>query len=299
MKGASVTAEKPYDIERPIDDGLLFPGLLPNESKGLAKKVIAFVNAIRFSPEVSNGLDYAGLGAPLCVKYMFADEACFHGVMATTILHLNNLTSKPEGLFEARRHISHTFRLVHQKLSGQSAVTDETIAVIVSMTQYEHYQHQYQQGSVHVQGLRRIAQLRGGLLQLVTGGSGLAQKMLRVDLENSLQLGSPTLFSVEEAWMGCNTTAQFPSLNLRSESEVYRLVHTRNQFKALPANLQNLLNDVLFLTSMLNNAIAGVVPRINAASFYDDIILLGYRLLNIKPLGCAPGIWMGWSDCAE
>jgi hypothetical protein len=103
----------------------------------------------------------------------------FHGVMATTILHLNNLTSKPEGLFEARRHISHTFRLVHRKLSGQSAVTDETIAVIVSMTQYEHYQHEYQQGSVHVHGLRRIAQLRGGLLQLVTGGSGLAQKMLR------------------------------------------------------------------------------------------------------------------------
>jgi hypothetical protein len=38
MKGASVSAEKPYNIERPIDDGLLFPGHLPNESKGLAKK---------------------------------------------------------------------------------------------------------------------------------------------------------------------------------------------------------------------------------------------------------------------
>lgn len=38
MRGSSEAKEKIYDIERPIDDGLLFPGLLPGESKGLVKK---------------------------------------------------------------------------------------------------------------------------------------------------------------------------------------------------------------------------------------------------------------------
>ncbi|KAE8343120.1 hypothetical protein BDV24DRAFT_129712 [Aspergillus arachidicola] len=290
VKGASVTPKESCNIERPIDDGLILPGILPEESKGLVKKVTAFMNAIKFSPDVSNGLDYAGLGSPLCVHYMFVDEACFHGVMATALLHLNNLISRPEGLLEARRHISHTFRLVQQKLSGPGAVADETIAVIVSMTQCEHFQHRYQEGSVHVQGLLRIAQLRGGLLQLIASGSGLAQKVLRVDLENSLQLGSPTVFSLDEALVGCKTATPFPSLHVRSESEKHSLAPTHGQSQVLPASLRNILVDMLFLASMLNNAIAGVLPKINAADFYDDIISLGYRLLNVKPLSSTDGI---------
>lgn len=29
-----------------------------------------------FSPELSNGLDYGELSAPVCVQNMFVDEAC-------------------------------------------------------------------------------------------------------------------------------------------------------------------------------------------------------------------------------
>ena len=38
LQGASKAKEKVCDIERPIDDGLFFPGLLPGESKGLVKE---------------------------------------------------------------------------------------------------------------------------------------------------------------------------------------------------------------------------------------------------------------------
>lgn len=70
--------------------------------------------------------------------------------MATAITCLN-------GMLQAMHHRSQTFRLVNQELSSQSALTDLTITAIVSMAQYEHHQNQYQQGLVHVQGLRKVA----------------------------------------------------------------------------------------------------------------------------------------------
>jgi hypothetical protein len=38
IKAAAEAKEKIYDIERPVDDGLFFPGLLPGESKEIVKK---------------------------------------------------------------------------------------------------------------------------------------------------------------------------------------------------------------------------------------------------------------------
>ena len=105
--------------------------------------------------------------------------AGFHSTMSTALLCLDNLISKPGGKLQAMRHASHTFRLLKQKFHTQSAITDSTIAAVVSMAQYEHHQNQFKQGIVHVQGLWRIAQLRGGISNLIRSPSGLAQKMLR------------------------------------------------------------------------------------------------------------------------
>lgn len=157
------------------------------------------MSSIQYSPELSSGLDYEGLSTSICVEYMFVDEACkysswfntfhlricdnsyagFHCAMAAAIPYLNKMTNQPEGILQAMHHVLHTLRLVNQKLSGQSTVTDLTIAVVVNMAQYELQQNEHQQGFVHVQGLRRIAQLRGGMPRLKESPSGLVEKILR------------------------------------------------------------------------------------------------------------------------
>ncbi|KAF7589538.1 hypothetical protein BBP40_004203 [Aspergillus hancockii] len=80
IDNASKAAENRFNLERRIDDGLYFQALLPGESKGLVVKrdVIGslFRAPIRFSSELSNALDYNGLSTPICVQYMFDDEAC-------------------------------------------------------------------------------------------------------------------------------------------------------------------------------------------------------------------------------
>jgi hypothetical protein len=134
------------------------------------------------------------------VRYIFIDQACefirarittwadgsttgFHCAVATSILCLNNLVTKQEGILQAMSHISHTFRLINQRLSLQEEISDTTMAVIVSMAQYERHQNQYQRGFVHVQALRRMVQLQGGLLQVSKSHHILVQKMLLYALQ--------------------------------------------------------------------------------------------------------------------
>jgi hypothetical protein len=80
---------------------------------------------------------------------------------------------------EAIRHLSHTFRLVNERLSGNDAVSDSTIAVVVSMAQYERLQGHYCQGLIHIKGLQRIIELRGGISQLAKTSPALVPKIFR------------------------------------------------------------------------------------------------------------------------
>ena len=90
--------------------------------------------------------------------------------------------------------------------------------------------------------------------------------------------------------MGCKPISQFPSMCPQSGHSLHPLVDGRYPFEALSGNWRDILVDVLFLASLLNNAIAGVAPRMNAIELHQDIILLGYRLIKLKPLGFPLGV---------
>ena len=86
--------------------------------------------------------------------------------MAMTVTVLNNLLMKQEDPAEAVRHLLQTFSLVNERLSGNDAIFDTTLAVVVVMAQYARLQDQYRQGLVHLEGLQRMIELRGGSLSL-------------------------------------------------------------------------------------------------------------------------------------
>ncbi|KAF4222431.1 hypothetical protein CNMCM5878_005713 [Aspergillus fumigatiaffinis] len=276
-------------IERPIDDGLVFPVPLFGESKALVKRVVGFLCATRYAPQLSKAIDSTSLASSMFVRYIFIDQACFHCAVATSILCLNNLVTKQEGILQAMSHISHTFRLINQRLSLQEEISDTTMAVIVSMAQYERHQNQYQRGFVHVQALRRMVQLQGGLLQVSKSHHILVQKMLRVDLEYALQLGSSALFSLEDAIKGNRIINEL-------YGDIWRQNHAgssksyRSPFLgSLRRDIQDIFIDVTSLASMLNDATNGVGPKLNCGAFHSDLLVIGYRLGNTYTLGgCRP-----------
>lgn len=100
----------------------------------------------------------------------------FHSSMVTALFCLDKIVGRLESKLQALRHASRTAGLVNQKLSLKSAITDSTIAAVISMAQYEHHQNRFQQGSAHVQGLWQISQLRCGVSNLTGSPSGLGLK---------------------------------------------------------------------------------------------------------------------------
>lgn len=99
--------------------------------------------------------------------------------MALSLTALDNIVIKQEDPAEAMNHLSRAFRLVNEKLSGNDAVSDTTIAVVIILSQYEGLQGRYHQGLVHFDGLQRMVELRGGITQLIRNNSCLVPKIFR------------------------------------------------------------------------------------------------------------------------
>ena len=98
--------------------------------------------------------------------------AMFVSVVKPTLL-------RQDGSIETMYHLSQTFRLINERLSGTEALSDRTMVVVVAMTQYERLQGHYGQSLVHFKGLQRMVELRGGISQLMNVKPGLVQKVLR------------------------------------------------------------------------------------------------------------------------
>lgn len=64
-------------------------------------------------------------------------------------------------------------------MSATDATSDMTIAILVVMSQYERLQGQYERGYVHIQGLRRMIELRGGVKRFGSECCGVILKVLR------------------------------------------------------------------------------------------------------------------------
>jgi hypothetical protein len=80
---------------------------------------------------------------------------------------------------ESMFHLSHTFKLVNKKLSGSEATADTTFAAVVAMTQYSRLSGKHEQGLVHLDGLQRMAAMRGGIRHLAGTHPALTRKIFR------------------------------------------------------------------------------------------------------------------------
>lgn len=67
---------------------------------------------------------------------------------------------------KALHHISRTFAMVQERLNGDDALSDSTLAIVVSLFHQEQIRRHYAAARVHMEGLQRIVKLRGGLSTL-------------------------------------------------------------------------------------------------------------------------------------
>lgn len=74
-------------------------------------------------------------------------------------------------------HICRALRLMNDRLSKEDAASNENLFAVLVLGLYERQQGNYYRGLVHLMGLERMVQLRGGLAALAK--IGLTRKIFR------------------------------------------------------------------------------------------------------------------------
>lgn len=84
-------------------------------------------------------------------------------------LFMGDGSSSPKAL----HYLSHTFALVNKRLRSDKALSDSTIGIIVSLINQEQIRRNRTAAEIHICGLSRIVELRGGLDKLEAEGTVL------------------------------------------------------------------------------------------------------------------------------
>ncbi|KAL8857280.1 MAG: hypothetical protein Q9178_006206 [Gyalolechia marmorata] len=220
------------------------------------------------------------------VDYVLADEAYFHCTLAISASYIDFFVRKPAISSKTLYHISQAYALVNLKLSGPESVSDSAIAAVVSLTIYQQIHHLHSTGLIHLNGLYRMIQLRGGIATLMKENRALALKPLRLDVELALQSGLPTLFRSDAivtviGVLGNSCGIKTPPLST-------------------PSRLSHIMLSMVSFASLLNDREREGRTKLDPLSYTETLVSLLYQLTDVAPLGQPRSMSGGlWDDVAQ
>lgn len=97
-------------------------------------------------------------------------------------------------------------------------------------------------------------------------------------------MGTATRFGVEDILFGSKAISGLYSHCGRWNDQSPIYIYYSPLFRQLSTDLQDLLIDVTNLARLLNDTSSGKLTKIDNYTFHDTILLLGYRILAIRPL---------------
>jgi hypothetical protein len=93
-----------------------------------------------------------------------AKDALFTHPVLFCILVVESLLNKTPLGSKAQYHLCQTFTFINQRLSNKAlALHDTTIFVVATLVIFSTYLRDYATAMIHMKGLRRMVELRGGL----------------------------------------------------------------------------------------------------------------------------------------
>jgi len=173
---------------------------------------------------------------------------------------------------ESTRHFLLALGLLRRDLGANSKPQYSSIVVAVSLAIYANLNGSTSESRIHLEGLKRILELRpGGLAALCSSTPEVGNKIRRVDLELALSAGTPTLFGSQPLPM-----PKLPYIILLDD---------RSSCVALPYPLgetspviNSAMTDVLALCKYAGSA------QLSAFQYQDLVISILQRLIDYAPL---------------
>ncbi|VUC32978.1 unnamed protein product [Clonostachys rosea] len=265
-------------LRLPVGDFMTFPGELSARSRCHVRNFLCQIMHSIMSDDLGGRIDTRVPVRSLWIQNTFTNEAYFHSNVAFAIAIFEPEAARSGADPEILRHFSRSLHLVNERLSGQYALENSTLIAIIGLSQFERVQDKYEEALVHVQGLNRLALLRGGIAGF-RDDPALMQKLFRADLEIALYFGTATTFRAEDL------PSQTVTLWLRSLYKKDRQSYYTSQKMTLGLDdsLQASFLDLMSLAAF----VSGRTPcpmKLQIYPFHDMIIFLGFRLLEIRPL---------------
>ncbi|KAI1816352.1 hypothetical protein GGS20DRAFT_538637 [Poronia punctata] len=206
---------------------------------------------------------------------VFRDEAYFHCTMALTSAFAAFLTQDSYDSPVALYHMSQTFRLLAKKLSSDEALSDSTIAVVTSTSIYDRLYGNSRKAMVHLGGVYRMVELRGGIKALAERNFLVAEKTFRTDFELALYSGSTPKYSAEDV---PHHLVVINRNNCLGPPEPEIAISAL--YQSAGAGLRGVVTDALNLTHLLREQ-ENRIRKLEPAAFQSTIIYFGYRLIEI------------------
>ena len=221
----------------------------------------------------------------------------FHSTLAISASYVDFFERKPGISSKTLYHISQAYALVNLKLSGPEFVSDSAIAAVITLTIYQQIHHLHSTGLIHLNGLYRMIQLRGGIARLMKENRALALKALRyvhvlasaafsfslaffetesltvtrLDVELALQTGLPALFSSDTV-VAAN--------GVSGDSHIIK-----EQLLGTTSRLSSIMLSVVSFASLLNGRESEGRTKLDPLSYTEMLVWLLYRLLEVSPMG--------------
>ena len=220
--------------------------------------------------------------------------------MAISASYVDFFERKPGISSKTLYHISQAYELVNLKLSSPESVSDSAIAAVITLAIYQQIHRLHSAGLIHLNGLYRTIQLRGGIARLMKENRALALKAMRyenvlasvalflafsthaffeaesltitrLDVELALQNGLPLLFRRD---------AVIPADGVPGDSRV-----VKEQSSSTASRLSRIMLSVVSFASLLNNREREGETRLDPLSYTETLVSLLYRLIEVAPLG--------------
>ncbi|KAI9155315.1 hypothetical protein HJFPF1_07897 [Paramyrothecium foliicola] len=173
------------------------------------------------------------------------------------------------------RHLVQALRLTNENLSGPQALSDTTIACVVSLCYISMICEDPPQTKIHFNGLVRMIQARGGLLHLHSD-EFLAPKAQHIDIVLALQLGcSPCLDQMTKPLGAIHPL--FTDRSLIVSSPLPDAVRNSNR------EVYQAAIDVLKMSYIFNSRTS--TTKLTPDEFSQILITIRYHLLGINILG--------------
>ncbi|PYH90283.1 hypothetical protein BO71DRAFT_334799 [Aspergillus ellipticus CBS 707.79] len=243
-----------------------FPQELDSKSMALIHRWFFDISDALFPPQFCTKFDII---KSIWVDFILADEAYFHSTLAICASYVGFFERKPAMSSKALHHLSQAYALVNIKLSGPFSVSDMAIAAVVSLAIYQQVHRQLATGLVHLHGLYRMIQLRGGIVRLMQENRSLALKPLRLDAELAMQNGTAPLFRGDEV----------PVNPVLCDPDV-----SSGQFPSAAPWMPSILLDLFNFSRLLNGVERKQRMRLDPLDYTETMVSLLYRLVEVSPL---------------